>query len=61
MCLSCSRNENRRLYLFMQLSVMMIFNGQSTWEMLREKKEEKNVTAVRKNGTWSFECEGKRS
>lgn len=38
---------------------MMIFNGQSTWEMLREKKEEKNVTAVRKNGAWSFECEGK--
>lgn len=25
------------------------------------KKKEKNVTAVRKNGAWSFECEGKRS
>lgn len=34
MCLSCSRNENRRLYLFVQLSVMMMFSGQSTWEEL---------------------------
>lgn len=38
MCLSCSRNENRRLYLFMQLSVMMMFNGQSTWEMTQRKR-----------------------
>lgn len=37
MCLSCSRNENRRLYLFVQLSVMMMFSGQSTWEEWGER------------------------
>lgn len=39
MCLSCNRNENRRLYLFMQLSVMMMFSGQSTWEKTRKQKD----------------------
>ncbi|TNN76012.1 hypothetical protein EYF80_013775 [Liparis tanakae] len=39
MCLSCSRNENSRLYLFMQLSVMMMFSGQSTWESTPRKRE----------------------
>lgn len=61
MCLSCSRKENRRLYLFMQLSVMMMFSGQSTWEMTRRRGDrEWGVGCQGENrGVSASECERK--
>ena len=49
MCFSCSRKENRRLYLFIQLSVTMMFSGQSTWrEGERQRQRDRDRETERK-------------
>ncbi len=45
MCLSCSRKEKSLLYLFRQLSVMMIFTGQSTYRQNERERDYENIAS----------------